>query len=271
MRIYTETVNYYCKLHHSYRSFPVLLMLHGFMGSGRVFEPLIPKMSTFCNPLTIDLAGHGKTLTPCDPALFSAERQSEQILSLLNRLHLKPLYIYGYSMGGRLAFQLMARYPELFAGVIIESAHCGIADESERKNRTKTDEERAAAIESDFDEFLNNWNSLPLFDHTSKEMKDLYHHFAESQNPELMAASLRGFGAGNMPPVCEQIKKSQLPVKLIAGSKDKTYVSIMEKISASCSFCTLDTVHDAGHRVHADKPEEWLRIIRKFLDMNILR
>ncbi|TVQ02094.1 MAG: alpha/beta fold hydrolase [Balneolaceae bacterium] len=265
MRIFSDSINYHCTLHQADKRLPVLLMLHGFMGSARVFKPLIEKLSFFCNPLTIDLAGHENTQTPPDAALFSAERQSAQLHSVLGRLQLERLYLYGYSMGGRLAFQLMARYPNHFSGAIIESAHCGITDESERKNRVKADYERIRIIESDFELFIENWKKHELFDNTPAEMEKLYSSVMASQKPDLMAASLRGFGAGVMPHVCDHLKESGIRLKLISGSLDETYVKRMQEIQSVNPLITLDIVEDAGHRVHAGKPAEWLRIVREFL------
>jgi len=240
-------------------------MLHGFMGSARVFQPLIEKLSFFCNPLTIDLAGHGNTQTPPDAELFSAERQTAQLHSLLGRLQLERLCLYGYSMGGRLAFQLMTRYPDHFSGAIIESAHCGITDESERNKRVHADNERANDIQSDFELFIENWKNHELFNNTPAEMEKLYSSIMASQKPDLMVASLRGFGAGVMPPVCDHFKNTGIRLKLISGSLDETYVKRMQEIESLNPHISLDIVEDAGHRVHAGKPKEWLRIVQEFL------
>ena len=241
-------------------------MLHGFMGSEEVFKPLIKSLSEFCNPVTIDLAGHGKSKSPADSKLFSAARQCRQLKSVLDRLKFEKLYLYGYSMGGRLAFQMIARHPEYLKGAVIESAHCGIRTEEERRKRIRLDETRAKNIVENFKAFLQEWQQMPLFKHTPKVEKDRYGDIMASQNPVLIGASLKGFGAGVMPPVCDEISKSQIPITLVAGALDNKYVELMTEITENHGQSKLYIVDGAGHRIHTDRPDKLARIIKKCMN-----
>jgi len=265
MQLYADSVFYNITLHQADRKLPYLLMFHGFMGSREVFKPLIDDLAGFCNPLTIDLIGHGKTITPDNPELFHAERQIQQLKSVLDRLQCKPLYLFGYSMGGRLAFQLIARHSGLFAGAIIESSHCGIYSKTDRTNRIEADQQRAIKIENNFTDFHQKWQQLPLFAHTPFKARKRYTKIMKTQKPELMSASLKGFGAGVMPNVCQKIHLSHLPLQLIAGGRDKKYAEIMEQMSGNHKNSKLAVVKNAGHRVHTDRPEEWIRIVKDFM------
>lgn len=236
------------------------------MGSEEVFKPLLKSLNEFCNPITIDLAGHGKSQTPADAELFSTERQCRQLKSVLDRLKFEKLYLYGYSMGGRLAFQMIARYPEYFKGAVIESAHCGIVAEAERQNRIRVDEDRAQKIDKNFYSFLREWQKMPLFKHTPKVEKDRYGDIMASQNPVLIGASLKGFGAGVMPPVCDEISKSQIPITLVAGALDNKYVELMTEIAENHGQSKLYIVDGAGHRIHTDRPDKLARIIKKCMN-----
>lgn len=231
------------------------------MGSGKVFDHLIEDLTSFCNPITIDLAGHGKTKSPDDPKFYSTKRQVEQLESIIHRLQFDNLYLYGYSMGGRLAFQMIASHPELFSGAIIESSHCGILSEEERSERQILDENRAKGIQQNFDDFLQKWMKLPLFQHTPAGMKSVYQRIMRAQDPKTISASLRGFGPGVMPPVCNQIKNTDLPLTLIAGKLDQKYVQRMSEISDVHDQTSLHIIEDAGHRVHADQPEKLIQIL----------
>lgn len=261
IRLFADSIFYHCTIHQSKKRLPYLLMFHGFMGSGEVFNPLINKLCSFCNPVTIDLAGHGKTETPDKAGLFTAERQSAQIHSLLNRLQFAPLYLYGYSMGGRLAFQMLAKYSHLFDGAVIESAHCGIQSEKDREVRIQTDKKRAEQIEENFRKFVDDWLILPLFKHTPDEAARHYEKIIRAQKPELMSRVLKEFGAGVMPDVCKNILKIKKPVDLICGSLDEKYVNRLSELSEGNENINLHIVEKAGHRVHTGQPDEVLRIL----------
>lgn len=268
MQIYADSLTYHCSLHQSDRDLPYLLMLHGFMGSSKVFDHLIEELSVFCNPITLDLAGHGRTESPKNPTFYTAERQVHQLHSIISRLQFNNLWIYGYSMGGRLAFQLLSSHPELFSGAIIESSHCGIQDEPKRSKRKIVDEERAQQIEKKISGFIDGWMNAPLFKHTPDNFKEMYEEIMRNQRYENMSASLRGFGAGVMPNVCKQIQNCKLPLHLIAGEFDQKYSDIAIKTEHSVNSACATIVEKAGHRVHTDQPVAVVSIIKRMIEQN---
>jgi len=268
MKLYTDGFAYHLNIHKTDSSLPYLILFHGFMGSGEVFNPFIDELQSFCNPITIDLAGHGETETPPNSELFYADRQVTQLKSILDRLSFDRLFAHGYSMGGRLLFQLITIHPDLFDGAILESTHCGLSTEKERKERITVDELRAESILHNFDQFLDEWMALPLFKHTPLKAQKSYRAIMENQNSECLAASLRGFGAGSMPPVCDKLQDVQHPLYLIAGEYDKKYVDRMDSISKRCNDSTFQIVEKAGHRVHTDQPDIWIQILKSFITEN---
>ncbi|REL24092.1 2-succinyl-6-hydroxy-2,4-cyclohexadiene-1-carboxylate synthase [Rhodohalobacter sp. SW132] len=271
MKLYTNGVMYKVNIHQNRADLPYLFFLHGFMGSSKVFEPVISRVRETCNPVTIDLLGHGDTIISdeVNPDRFAAQNQVADLLSVLNRLKLPDLFIYGYSMGGRLAQHLVANHPSYFSGLILESTHCGITDSNERENRAATDENRAQEIEEDFESFVDEWIRLPLFDSQNDESEINYEQIIRQQNPKWMAASLRGFGAGVMSPVCKTLADLNHPKLLIAGKIDQKYVDKMTQMAQLCSNATVEIIEDAGHRVHADRPEQIAKILTQFLNSHV--
>lgn len=265
MKLYADGIAYHLTIHQSKPSLPHLILFHGFMGSGKVFDPLIAELRSFCNPITIDLAGHGLTKTPPNKELFHAKRQVSQLKSILDRLAFDHLFAFGYSMGGRLLFQLITNHPDLFEGAIFESTHCGLSAEKERKERIEVDEIRAKSILNNFDKFLDDWVDLPLFKQTPDSAKKAYRTIMENQNPDCLAASLRGFGTGSMPYVCDKLQDVQHPLYLIAGEFDTKYVDLMSSISKRCTDSAFQIVEKAGHRIHTDQPHKWIQILTTFI------
>lgn len=265
MKLYTNNASYYLKIHQNKMDFPWTIIFHGFMGSSKAMEPLASRLKKTCNPVTIDLLGHGTSIVEADPKRFTSASQIQDLHSILNRLHLRNLFIYGYSMGGRLAQHLIHSAPSRFSGLILESTHCGIMNDTERNNRIKIDEVRAQKIESDFDSFLDYWSNLPLFQSSQDSDSTDYKSILRNQQPERMAATLRGFGAGVMPPVCNRLAKVKIPVGLIAGKEDQKYVDKMTEMAQLCTDSELRIINGAGHRVHADRPDKVAEFITQFL------
>ena len=266
MKLFCNGAYYHLKIHQNKRPLPYLMFFHGFMGSSKAFEPLAPRLLQSCNPVTIDLLGHGSTLAEKDPERFTAQKQVDDIISLLDRLQLPNLFLYGYSMGGRLAQHVAVRNSSRLSGLLLESTHCGIEDPAERKKRAETDRKRAKKIEEDFERFLEQWAALPLFESPGGASDFSYRPILSSQKPELMAASLVGFGAGAMPPVCDKLKTLNLPLGMIAGSADQKYVDKMGEMAQLCPGAIFESIDSAGHRVHADQPEATAKFITQFLE-----
>ncbi len=74
--------------------------------------------------------------------------------------------LVGYSMGGRLAMAMARAAPERCAGLVLVSAHPGLAeDDAEgRRARWRLDGQRAAALRAvGAEAFLRSWYQAPLF------------------------------------------------------------------------------------------------------------
>lgn len=267
-RIEANGVIYNCKIHQQDNKKPTLLMLHGFMGDRRVFDHLIKDLATFCNPVTVDLLGHGKSSKPTDSARYQEHNQINDILQIIDTLEIKQLFLFGYSMGGRLALKTALDTPELFDGLLLESTNCGISDSKKRKERQKLDSTWASEIENDFGNFLAEWKELDLFQSpitADKSLVERYRKVQSEQYPPALAASLHGFGTGSMSPVCDSLKSLDLPVLLLAGSADEKYQQINRYLVGQFPNATFSSIK-AGHRTHLDNPVSFVQNIERYFD-----
>lgn len=259
--------HYAVKIHQQKKALPSLLMLHGFMGDHRVFDHLIKDLASFCNPATVDLLGFGASSKPADSRRYGETHQVKDILKLAQRINLRPLFLFGYSMGGRLALKIALEAPDFLHGLILESATCGITNPDQRTGRQKIDAQRAKSIQKDFSQFLSRWKESDLFKSpvaVDPSLAEKYHRIQAEQSPEALAASLRGFGAGSMTPACDKLKELELPVLLLAGSADEKYQQINRYLAEQLPNATFSSI-EAGHRMHLDNPTVFLSELENFI------
>lgn len=274
-----DDIPYHYSLHgdRSSAEKPALLMLHGFMGSGKSFAHLTETLSDFCRPVTLDLLGHGRSGGGTDPERYRTARQADDLRRLIRHLDLHPLYLHGYSMGGRLALHYALSRGNRLRGLILESVNPGLKTPEERSERRNTDEQRARAIEKDFGQFLEEWRNLPLF-HPPDEADPggeripsyrrrlmSYRAIQSAQRPRQMAASLRGFGTGHMPAVWDRLGELDLPTLILAGEGDRKYCELSSEINTMIPGSRMERVPGAGHRVHLDQPRRFRDIVHTFL------
>lgn len=248
-------------------NFPVLLLLHGFMGNCNDFQDCISQLCQSFRCLTVDLPGHGKTQVIGSDHYYTISTTAIVLIGLLNDLNFSKVYLFGYSMGGRLALYLMLHYPQRFERVILESASPGLRTSWERSQRFQVDLQRAQQLETqDFKQFLVNWYNQPIFEtlkYNSKFSKLL--NCRLQNNPYELAKSLRNMGTGVQSSLWEKLSNNLVPLLLIVGEKDHRFVNINQKMLDLSPQTTLKIIQNCGHNIHVENPECLIQVLLDFM------
>ena len=86
-----------------------LLLLHGALGSKAQFEPLKTKLSTNFNVFTFNFEGHGGRTTEKD---YTNAVFTENVLAFMAANNISKTHLFGYSMGGYVALDLLIKHSE---------------------------------------------------------------------------------------------------------------------------------------------------------------
>lgn len=90
--VQTDNARYAFDVHQRNENLPRLLLLHGFMGDRRIWEPIIDRLCSFSNPITLDLLGHGDTSKPTDAEPYREKRQLADLFYIIRSLELSPSF-----------------------------------------------------------------------------------------------------------------------------------------------------------------------------------
>jgi pimeloyl-ACP methyl ester carboxylesterase len=96
-----------------------LLLLHGGLGAGQMFSPILPELSKTHRVITVDLQGHGHTADIDRP--LSLDAMAEDLAGLLNYLKIAKADVMGYSMGGAVGLRLAVQHPEFVNRLVLVS------------------------------------------------------------------------------------------------------------------------------------------------------
>src|SRR5438309_4624643 len=111
-------INLYYEIHGAGRP---LILLHGGLGSGEMFGPILPLLTERHRVVAVDLQGHGRTADierPIDVRLMA-----DDIAALVDHLGLDRPDVVGYSLGGGVALQTAVKYPGKVRRLVAASAN----------------------------------------------------------------------------------------------------------------------------------------------------
>lgn len=98
-----------------------IILVHGGLGSGEMFGPILPAFTEHHEVILVDLQGHGRTADIDRP--LDVRTMADDIAALIDVLGLDHPDVVGYSLGGGVAWQLAFRHPEKIRRVVTASAN----------------------------------------------------------------------------------------------------------------------------------------------------
>ncbi len=98
-----------------------LVLLHGGLGSGEMFGPILPSLAERHQVITVDLQGHGRTADIDRP--IDIRLMADDIAALIDHMGLDRPDVVGYSLGGGVALQTAVRNPAKIGRLVVASAN----------------------------------------------------------------------------------------------------------------------------------------------------
>jgi len=221
-------------------------MLHGFTGSQASFARLaVPP--TAAVPI---LGGHLD-----EPASADFWAEVERLAAHASA----ATHLFGYSLGGRLALGLLARYPERFERAVLVSAHPGLHTEGQRSQRREQDSRFVRLLrEAGLAEFVSAWEDLPLW-RTQRALPEAIKAAKRRErlthSAEGLARSLDSVGLGRMPDLRPKLARVATPVDFLAGEEDTQFVALAEELGRLMPRARLNIAAGAGHDLLLERPE----------------
>jgi len=244
---------------------PTVCFLHGFMGSAADWAPITQALSDDAHCLLVDLPGHGQSVgRPAHE--YSMEGATQAVADVLDDAGVQDCTLVGYSMGGRVSLYFSIFHPDRVHRLVLESASPGLTSSVDRLARRELDAERARQIQADLPAFLQEWYRMPLF--YSLSTYGLVESMIEtrSQNdPDELARALVGLSVGAQPSLWERLGDLDIPLLMLAGALDTKYVQMVRHMALSLRRSETLIVPDAGHNIHAERPQAFIAHLVHFL------
>lgn len=247
---------------------PVIVLLHGYLETMYIFTELIDSLRDNYRVITIDIPGHGLTgSAPAGPggAQVNTLAFSAKVLAgVLDRCGVEKAWIAGHSMGGYVAQQFMADYPDRTEGVVLLCSHPwpdspgNAANRQAEKQRIRNDElieVAEAAIPRMYYE-----ENLRACDEKIRETVEL----CETHDPEGICATLDGLRL--RPDLRPVLAEARHPVMLVHGDHDNFLpLGRVEEMKANYPKMTFFPIANAGHNAFIEQKDKVVEAIEEFI------
>ncbi|WP_413112018.1 2-succinyl-6-hydroxy-2,4-cyclohexadiene-1-carboxylate synthase [Thaumasiovibrio sp. DFM-14] len=241
-------------------SHPCLVFLHGFLGSGADWMPVVRRLSQHYYCILVDLPGHGQSVAVRVSAQAGFEESHHHLQQLLQARGIQQYVLIGYSLGARIAMFHAVQQPQGLVGLVIEGGHFGLPD-VERAARLTHDEKWAVRFTNEpMPTVLADWYQQTVFSHLSMQQR---HHLIEQRGQQKgasLAAMMRATSLGRQACLDIPLIQSRLPVHYLVGEWDNKFT----QLARSRPF-SIGVVEQAGHNTHHEAPAAFCRALMLFL------
>jgi 2-succinyl-6-hydroxy-2,4-cyclohexadiene-1-carboxylate synthase len=225
---------------------PWLVFVHGFSGNCHEWQPVGEQFSDYSR-LYLDLPGHGDS-AQISVADFTA--LSALVEKTLHSYNILKYWLIGYSLGGRVAMHFACQQPQGLQGLVVEGAHPGLINESERQQRADNDTRWAARFRHEpLAEVFTAWYQQPVFASLTAAQRRELVNLRQHNNGPALADMLESTSLARQPDLRAALRARTFPFYYLCGEHDAKFRAIGEEIAASPLVITA-----AGHNAHRDAP-----------------
>jgi len=225
---------------------PSLLLLHGGFGSLEDFNPIFPALSAHFRLVAMDTRGHGRSTLGSRP--LSYEQLQLDALELLEHLDIETAYIIGFSDGGIASYRVGAFACERVEKLItIGSTWQRRADDPANELLSKVTGDSWREKFPETYTLYQKLNPEPDFNALAKAEVRMWLDPSTSGYPNQAARR-----------IC-------CPLLIIRGEKDHLFANQdAVELEQIVNGAKLETIPNAGHEAHKDRPNDVVRLILQF-------
>lgn len=240
-----------------------LIFIHGFPFDHSTWQEQAVFFSKTQRVITYDIRGFGYS-TAGQLTTFSIELFADDLIRLMDALHIRHAVLCGLSMGGYIALNVINRYPERIKALILCDTQCIADSEEAKEKRYKTIEQ----IESEgLVNFTENFIKNIFYKDSLESQQDTVDHIRRvmlSTPAHVVTATLKALA--ERAESCTTLKDIRVPVLIICGEEDVvTPLRQSEFMKTNIPNASLHTIPAAGHLSNVEQGEEFNKRLMLFL------
>jgi pimeloyl-ACP methyl ester carboxylesterase len=260
-----------------YRKFgdgPPLIILHGLFGSSDNWVTIAKQLGHNCTVILPDQRNHGQSP---HSVIHDYDSMRDDLYELVTDLKLKKFFLAGHSMGGKTAIAFAIKWPEMLNGLVVADVSPFTGERTTVTAYTQYITILRTILSIDISSIRSRGQveSLLLEKISSEKIRALIlknlqrndgDRFTWKMDPASLYNNIENLMAGIDMSEAINHPVTGFPVIFLKGSEsDYLSLSDMAQIKKVFPAAELTEIKGAGHWIHADRPEEVILQIRKFL------
>jgi pimeloyl-ACP methyl ester carboxylesterase len=241
---------------------PDVLLLHGITGCGTYWSVQMAQLVAAGYRVTApDGRGHGQSDRAND---YATATIAGDAAALIEQLGLERPVVVGHSMGGAQSLMLACTYPELVSKVILEDPAIWPINGDTAYVRERREP---------WEQSLRQWLTMSQADLVAFKRSEVPHWseealqnwaYAKLHNDPLVLQWLDEL----LVPVWAWLTPVAVPMHILYCAPDRGGVVqeiFVEALIAHMPQLTAEVIADAGHEIHHDQPEAFMRAVLGFI------
>ncbi|MBU3724971.1 MAG: 3-oxoadipate enol-lactonase [Burkholderiaceae bacterium] len=239
---------------------PIVLMSNSLMSDHSMWDPTVPALLKHYQVLRYDTRGHGQTSVT--PGPYSIAQLADDAVGLMDALGVAAAHIMGLSMGGMIAQQIGARYPDRALSLLL----CDTASEMPPRSMW---EERLAIARKDgipglIDSTIKRWFTAPFIERAPQAIGKVRAMILSTPLEGYIncACAVRDMAQTTM------LLKIKAPTLIMTGRQDPACtVDQSMVLHRMINTSKMVVIEDAAHLSNIEQPNIFNREICDFLDV----
>lgn len=241
-----------------------LVLVHAGIADSRIWDDQFADFAEHYRVIRYDIRGFGKSVMPPGPSSTSGD-----LHGLLQALGITRAHVVGLSIGGGIAIDFTLQYPAMVSALVLAASGLGGTQPSAEMQRADADVDAAlerdgidAAVEAENRLWVDGPKRTPTQVDPTVRARVSEMNGALYRLPEVDAPRER-----LDPPAVGRLGEIHVPTLVIVGDGDVPDVietaDMLEQGIAGARKVVFPAV---AHMVNMERPEEFNRVVRAFLD-----
>lgn len=245
-----------------------MILIHGHTLDRRMWRQQIPRFAKRFRVITPDMRGYGRSSRQHEDQTAT---HVDDLIALMDALGLSKAHVVGLSMGGFIASDMLAMYPERMITCVLASGNLrsvkGPSEPVDEAERAESDAKIREVLEMGIDKWKRDWIDKLIKGGGSKAegiRSELTAIINDWDAWQLVNHEPRLYYAREALPVLQE-KMPEVPTLFLSGEMEhKKPASLMKYIPNS----EFEVILDCGHMSNMEQPDKFNKAVITFIERN---